>query len=164
MTGTQAVRTALVSSHQVLTWFLSDLSDADLLVRPVPNANHIAWQLGHLIVAEPHLLSAYLPGAKWPRLPPGFAEKHTKETAKVDGADKFYKKNEYLSLYGQMREATIGALDKLSDADLDRPTTGDMAKFAPNVGTMLLLNANHTMMHLGQFTAVRRKLGKPVLF
>ena len=39
-----------------------------------------------------------------------------------------------------------------------------MAKFAPTVGAMLLLNANHTMMHAGQFTVVRRKLGKPVLF
>ena len=31
---------------------LGDLSDADLLVRPVEGANHIAWQIGHLIVAE----------------------------------------------------------------------------------------------------------------
>ena len=31
---------------------LSDLSDADLLVRPSPAANHLAWQLGHLISSE----------------------------------------------------------------------------------------------------------------
>jgi hypothetical protein len=39
-----------------------------------------------------------------------------------------------------------------------------MAKFAPTVGAMLLLNANHVLMHAGQFSVVRRKLGKPVLF
>jgi hypothetical protein len=164
MTGKDAIKYALQSTHGMVGMYLSDLSDADLLARPAPSANHIAWQLGHLIVAEPHLLSQYLPGAQWPKLPAGFADKHTKETARLDGAANFFKKNEYLSLYGQVREATIGALEKLSDADLDRPTTGDMAKFAPNLGTMLLLNANHTMMHVGQFTAVRRKLGKPVLF
>jgi hypothetical protein len=164
MTGKDAIKYALQSTHGMVGMYLADLSDADLLARPVPSANHIAWQLGHLIVAEMHLLSAYLPNAKWPTLPPGFAEKHTKDTARIDDAAKFYKKSEYLSLYGQIREATIAALEKLSDADLDRPTTGDMAKFAPNVGTMMLLNANHTMMHLGQFTAVRRKLGKPILF
>ena len=49
-------------------------------------------------------------------------------------------------------------------AGLDRPTTGRMAKFAPTVGAMLLLVSNHTLMHGGQFTVVRRKLGKPVLF
>jgi uncharacterized damage-inducible protein DinB len=164
MTGKDAIKYALQSTHGMVGMYLSDLSDADLLVRPVPGANHIAWQLGHLIVAEPHLLSAYLTGAQWPKLPPGFAEKHTKETSGLDAPDKFFKKNEYLSLYGQVREATIGALDKLSDPDLDRPTTGNMTKFAPTVGAMLLLNANHTMMHAGQFSALRRKLGKPVLF
>lgn len=164
MTGKDAIKYMLQSTHGMVGFYLSDLSDADLLVRPVPGANHIAWQLGHLIVAEPHLLSAYLPGAQWPTLPAGFAEKHTKETASLDGASNFFKKNEYLSLYGQVREATIAGLEKLHDADLDRPTTGNMTKFAPTVGTMFMLNANHTMMHVGQFTAVRRKLGKPVLF
>jgi uncharacterized damage-inducible protein DinB len=164
MTGKDAIKYALRSTHGMVGMYLSDLSDADLLVRPVPGANHIAWQLGHLIVAEPHILAALVPGAQWPTLPAGFAEKHTKETSRLDAAGGFFKKNEYLSLYGQVREAAIAALEKLSDADLDRPTTGDMAKFAPNVGAMFLLNANHTMMHLGQFTAVRRKLGKPVLF
>jgi len=164
MTGKDAIKYALQSTHGMVGMYLADLSDADLLIRPVPSANHIAWQLGHLISAEIHLLSTYLPNAQWPKLPTGFAEKHNKEASRIDAADKFLKKNDYLSLYGQVREATVAALEKLSDADLDRPTTGDMAKFAPNLGTMILLNANHTMMHLGQFTAVRRKLGKPVLF
>ena len=164
MNGKDAIKYALQSTHGMVGMYLSDLSDADLLVRPVPAANHIAWQLGHLIDAELHLLTAVLPGAKWPALPAGFSEKHNKEASRLDGPDQFLKKNDYLGLYSQVREATIAALDKLSDADLDRPTTGNMAKFAPTVGALLLLNANHTMMHVGQFTAVRRKLGKPVLF
>ncbi len=76
----------------------------------------------------------------------------------------FLKKDEYLATFNKVRQATITAIDKLSDADLDRPTKGDMSKWAPTVGVLLLLNANHTMMHVGQFTPLRRKLGKPVLF
>jgi len=53
---------------------------------------------------------------------------------------------------------------KLSEADLDRPVTSNMAKVAPTVGSLLLLASNHVLMHAGQFTVVRRKLGKPVLF
>ena len=49
-------------------------------------------------------------------------------------------------------------------ADLDKPTPGEMAKYAPTVGALFLLTSNHVMMHAGQFTVVRRKLGKPVLF
>lgn len=29
--------------------YLDDLTDGDLLIRPVPGMNHVAWQLGHLI-------------------------------------------------------------------------------------------------------------------
>ena len=42
--------------------------------------------------------------------------------------------------------------------------TGDFAKWAPTIGALLLLTANHTLMHAGQFTVVRRALNKPVLF
>ena len=52
----------------------------------------------------------------------------------------------------------------LTDADLEKATPGDMAPFAPRIVDLLILLANHTLMHAGQFTVVRRKLGKPVLF
>ena len=48
MTGKDAIRTALEGTQSVLKMYVSDLSDADLFVRPVPSANHIAWQLGSM--------------------------------------------------------------------------------------------------------------------
>ena len=63
MTGRDAIKTALKSAQHLLNWYVSDLSDADLLVRPVSGANHIAWQLGHLVSAEGYLLGGQLPGA-----------------------------------------------------------------------------------------------------
>ncbi len=164
MNGRDVIKTALQSTQQLLNWYVSDLADADLLVRPVASANHIAWQLGHLISAESGLLSGQLPGASYAQLPAGFREKYTKETAVSDAAADFLTKEQYLGLYNKAREATLAAVEKLSDADLDRPTTNNMAKFAPTLGALLLLTANHTLMHAGQFTPVRRKLGKPVLF
>jgi uncharacterized damage-inducible protein DinB len=164
MNGRDAIRTALTSTRDLIGWYVSDLADADLLVRPAPTANHIAWQLGHLIVAERGLIGAQLPSAKYPELPAGFADQHGKATATTEPPKGFGTKAEYLSLFNQMREVTLGALSKLTDADLDKPTTGDMAKFAPTLGAIILLQSNHTLMHAGQFTVVRRKLGKPVLF
>ena len=163
MTGTQAIRTALQTSQQVLDWFLADLSDADLLVRPVPGANHIAWQLGHLLLAE-RRNGQNLPGAEFPELPPGFEQQHSKETSAVDPPVGFLSKAEYVALLAGMRRAILAALDKASDADLDRPIEGPRAALAPTVGAMALLVASHAMLHAGQFSAVRRKLGKPVLF
>lgn len=163
MTGTQAIRTTLLSSHQVLNWFLADLSDADLLVRPVPGANHIAWQLGHLILAE-RKNGQYLPQVAFPELPAGFEQQHSRDTVAVEPPVGFLGKAEYVALLDGVRQATLAALDLATDADLDRPVEGPMAAFAPTVGAMALLVASHSMMHAGQFSAVRRKLGKPVLF
>jgi uncharacterized damage-inducible protein DinB len=164
MKGSEAIVGSLQSTHEILTMYLADFSDADLLVRPVPSANHTAWQLGHLIEAERHMVNMGIPDAKFPALPPGFAEKHTKATAGKDDPAAFFTKAEYLDLFQKFRETSIATAAKLSDADLDKPTTGPMAQFAPTVGAILLAVANHTMMHAGQFTVARRKMGKPILF
>jgi hypothetical protein len=163
MNAKDAITTALTGTQNLLNWYLSDLSDDDLLVRPVPAANHIAWQLGHLIQSEQMLLGQ-LPGAAYPALPAGWADQHGKSAAAIDPPKGFAAKTEYLTQFNKTREATLGTLAKMSDADLDKPTQGNMAQFAPTLGALLVLQSNHTLMHAGQFTVVRRNLGKPVLF
>jgi hypothetical protein len=164
MNAKDAIKTALASTQHMFNWYLSDLSDADLLVRPVPGANHIAWQLGHLIGTECNFFGRHIPTAKYPTLPAGFAEQHNKASAAKDPPQGFRTKEEYLNLFNSVRGATLAAVDTMSDADLDKETPADLKRFAATVGNLLVLTANHTLMHVGQFTVVRRKLGKPVLF
>ena len=159
MNATAVIRKTLESTQHLLTWFLGDLSDADLLVRPVPGANTIAWQLGHLIASE-SMAAKHIPAAKYPELPAGFAERHDNKRAADDGPG-LASKAVYLDLFAKARAATLAAVDRMSEADLDKPTGWDLA---PTLGQLLLLISNHTMMHAGQFSVVRRKLGKPVLF
>jgi uncharacterized damage-inducible protein DinB len=142
---------------------LSDLSDADLLVRPVPSANHIAWQLGHLINSEVMLLQL---GTGMPtfRLPDDFAARHGKETAAKDSATDFLTKAEYIDLFKKVRSATLSALEAMPETTLDNATPESFKSYAPTVGALLMLIANHPLMHSGQFSVVRRKLGKTVLF
>jgi hypothetical protein len=163
MQARDAIRTALTSTQEILSWYLSDLSDADLLIRPAPGANHIAWQLGHLINSE-RGMGSQIPGVAYPEMPAGFDQQHEKATATQDPPKGFGTKEQYLNLFKKVRGATLEAVGKLSEADLDRPTQGQMAKFAPTLGALLILTSNHTLMHAGQFSVVRRKLGKPVLF
>jgi uncharacterized damage-inducible protein DinB len=161
MTAKDVIRLNLDQGRNRLNTLLDDLSDADLLVRPVPGANHIAWQLGHLIASETRMMKQ-VPGAAAPELPPGFAERHTKDTAASDTG--FSTKAEYLALYDRVRAATLAALDRVSDADLDKPIEGPLASRIPHVAGLFLLAGNHATLHAGQFSAVRRKLGKPVKF
>ena len=163
MNGIEVVKNALLTTKNLLEMYVADLSDADFLVRPVPGANHIAWQIGNVIGGDAYFVASQLPDVVYPELPPGFMEKHGPAGAKDDGPEGFLTKAEYLDLFQKTRAATVAALESLTDADLDRPTSPEMAQFAPTLGEVFLGAANHTMMHAGQFSVIRRLLGKPIL-
>lgn len=162
MTAKDVLKFNLRSVHDITKGWLSDFSDADLLVRPVPNANHAAWQLGHLMTGEQTFISAL--GHTMPDLPSGFAEAHSKEAATSNDPKKFCTKDEYLSLFGRLHDATAKAIDATPDADFDKPGPENMRSYAPTVMAVFALIPNHELMHSGSFVTIRRKLGKPVLF
>ena len=121
----------------------------------------LAWVIAAMLgqSEEAGYFLGKVPGSNPPVMPAGFAEQHDNKNAASDTG--FASKDEYLKLFNTARSATLAALDKLSDADLDKDTGWNMA---PTVGKLLLFIATHDMMHAGQFSVVRRKLGKPVLF
>src|SRR5207244_3043262 len=101
-------------------------------------------------------LGSPLPGASYPVLPDSLKGQYDKKTASTGPSGGYLTKNQYLEWFNKVRAASIANVDKLSDADLDKPNTGSMAKFAPLNADLIVLLANHTLMHAGQFTVVRR--------
>ena len=162
MNTKDAIRATADVSDMVLKSYFDDLSDADLMQRPGPKCNHLAWQLGHLISSECDMLESILPGAA-AKLPEGFAAKHSKETIGVDDPRKFCTKQEYLDLMGQVRAASLAALDKIDESELDQPSPEQFRQMFPTVGHIFVLIATHELMHAGQFVPVRRALGKPIV-
>lgn len=162
MNAQDAIRATLDTTSMILTSYISDLSDADLMCRPAKGCNHLAWQLGHLIASECSLLESVAPGAGV-ELPAGFVEKHSKETCGEDDQAKFCTKQEYLDLFDKVHAASLAALEKTSEADLDAESPEKFRQMFPTVGNIYVLIAMHGMMHAGQFVPVRRELGKPVL-
>ena len=148
---------------EILKMTLADFSDADMLVRPVPHANHAAWQLGHLIASDARLACVMF-GEGSVELPAGFAEKFTKETASKDDASFFPTKAALLDQFIKTRAAVVSRVAKMNPADLDKPTSGPMAARIPTFGHIVSLLPTHVAMHIGQFQVIRRKLGKPILF
>jgi len=147
----------------VVQGYLGDLNDDDLMRRPVPNANHIAWQLGHLIEAEHNLNNMVCPNSM-PALPDGFAEKHSKDTASSDDPSAFCTKNEYLKVMEEQRAGTLALLDRLSEEELEKPSPENIQKFGATVGAVIAGQSAHWMMHAGQWVIVRRQLGKEAMF
>jgi hypothetical protein len=156
------IRSSLAQADTVVSSYLADLTDAELLVRPLPECNHIAWQLGHLINAERYVLNKLAPGKIEP-LPEGFEAAHAKERAKVDDASKFLAKDEYLRLAAGVRRQTLGLLENMSDADLQQ-SVEKMPPMVKNVADLFFFISMHWLMHTGQWAVVRRKLGRPPLF
>ena len=52
MSITEQIKAELRLPAFVVNTYLEDLTDDQLMIRPHEKANHIAWQLGHLITAK----------------------------------------------------------------------------------------------------------------
>lgn len=163
MNAQQAIRASIDMANFIATQYLEDLSDSDLLVRPVPGTNHIAWQLGHLICSTQAMFDVAYPGTL-PPLPAGFKEKYSSETSSVDDPSAFLKKGEYLKLMTQQREAALKKLASVSDAELDKPAPEEFKSYLNTLGDLFSIQASHLLMHAGQWAVVRRKLGRKPLF
>lgn len=163
MNAREAIKQSMATPNFVWKAYLEDLSDDDLLVRPLAGANHIAWQLGHLISAEHKLIEAVCPGSM-PALPDGFADKYTSETAESDNPADFLGKNDYLKLADEQRVGTLAALEKMNDQDLDQPSPESLQRLGPTVAAIFSMQPTHWTMHAGQWVVIRRKLGRPALF
>lgn len=163
MDAKQVLRADFDRARMVTNMLLADLSDDDLLVRCVEGANHFAWQLGHLIASEHSMGEMVRPGSM-PALPEGFAQQHSKETAASEDTSGFLTKDQYLKLLDQQRQGILAVLDSVTDEDLRREAPEAWRSLTPTMADVLGLAASHEVMHGGQLTPLRRKLGKPVVF
>lgn len=157
------LRSGLARAWSVFEMTLDELSDAELLLRPVDGANHLAWQLGHLVASE-HRLGEMITAGSMPPLPDGFADRYTSETATDDDPTHFLGKTDYMSLYRSQRDGLLKLLDSIPAADLDKPAPELIQRIAADVGNIFMLAGDHQLMHSGQCTVVRRKLGKKIAF
>jgi hypothetical protein len=158
----QGILSSLAQSDMVVGAYLADLTSEELLARPLPGANHIAWQWGHLISSERFLIEKIAPG-KMPVLSEAFETAHKRDNAASDDPASFLTKEQYEQLAREVRGVTLSVVKDLTPEDLDQP----VAKLPPTVkvvGDLFFFLSMHWLMHAGQWALVRRKLGRPPLF
>lgn len=146
-------------SSGMLLAVIDSFSDDEIFVRPVPGANHAAWQIGHLINSQSRMVGRL--GGKLPELPAGFETKFTKQTASLDNPSDFLDRKTLRDLTAKMAEAAVAAARAIKTEDLEKQTG---VQFAPTYFDMLVLISAHAAMHIGQMQVIRRKLGKPIMF
>ena len=155
------IRYNLQTAAFVTDAYLADFTEEELLKRPVPAANHVKWQLGHLIASAHEQLTAL--GADVPELPEGFAAAHAKENAGKSDSGSFWPKQEYFRLQKAIHAAALQFAEGLSADQLAAPGPESMQAYAPTVGAVLMMIGLHDMMHTGQYAVLRRALGKPLV-
>jgi len=163
MNSNDLLRRTIEFSNTICSAYLSDLADEELLLRPVESANHIAWQLGHLIVSEHNLINLVCPGTM-PDLPPGFETQYESDQSTSDNQGDFHTKDEFFRAFAEQRNATLAALDQLTPEELMKPAPEEIHHLCQTVAEVFALQGQHWLMHGGQWVVVRRRLGKPPLF
>lgn len=142
---------------------LADFTDAEMLVRPVPGANHAAWQLGHVTVSEEKMMRTLM-GDLLPALPEHWKGKFGKEAHSLDDAASFATRKELVETWVLIRTAGAEWTRAQSDEALAQPIPAHLKFAGETAADLASLQVGHMAMHVGQFQVIRRKLGKPVLF
>ncbi len=160
MSPKDIIKKTLDMSDFIFKSYVGDLTDAELKLVPVEGMNPIALQLGHLISAERMFAEMVKPGSS-PALPSGFEEAHDLKNREGDDS-RFLSKDDYMKLYEAQRAALKTVIDSVPDADLTDTRGGKLPEWAPTVADALNMAGLHSLMHAGQYVAVRRMLKKPV--
>jgi hypothetical protein len=150
----------ILQTKGMVDMFLKDFSDADMFFRPAKTANHATWQMGHLANSIRNLVTACEASVAFP-----FEDdtRFGKSKASIDDPAFFPNKSELIARFDQGMDVAAAWVAKLTDAQLAKPTPERMQSFIPTVANVAILLGSHPFMHLGQFTVMRRALGKPIL-
>ena len=160
MNAKDAIKIGIDMGKMISMGYLEDLTDQELFHRPAKGANHINWQLGHLISGENEMVNLAVPNSM-PPLPAGFAEKYKSDMASCDDPAKFLKKAELLKAFEEQRAGTLKALEAFPEGDLDKPSG---VNYAPTKAHLFGMQDTHWVMHAGQWAVIRRQLGRKPLF
>ncbi len=162
MTNSELLAAHLKGDLGMLTWHLADFSEADMIVRPCPGANHANWQVGHLLGSTGRLLAMVDSSFVTP-VPAALGEKYTKESSKADDPKQFATLEELRAALTQLAEAAHVWASRLTPETLNGKSPDWAQDFAPTKDLFLAFIASHVQMHIGQVQVIRRLLGKPHL-
>src|SRR5215218_1625756 len=100
MTPIELLADTITRNAELLKMTLADFSEQDMLARPVPAANHAAWQMAHLVGSTAQLTELVAPGVP-PDAAVQWGDKYGGKTAAADDARSFPTKTELLEMFGQ---------------------------------------------------------------
>ncbi|NQU20175.1 MAG: DinB family protein [Candidatus Nealsonbacteria bacterium] len=155
----------LVGQIQVARQYTASLLDgtdsADWFRSPAGGVTHIAWQVGHIAVAQYYLTMQRIRGKR-----PADAELISDEFMQLFGKgstpeanpEKYASPNEIRRVFDSVYQQAIHEVRETSDSVLDEPTDPPHPMFSTKFGALAFC-PQHEMLHAGQIGLLRRLLG-----
>ena len=159
-TANDVIAHSLAASHRMLQRFTGDLEPAEYLHRPTAKANCAAWLIGHMTLSDRYVLKMF-GVTDLPTLPDGFENRFSRNEGCPEAGD-FGDVSTLMPLFNEHRTLLVEAVKRATPEQLDKKLEKSMPMFA-TVGEFTNFMAQHTAMHTGQITIIRRSLGRPPL-
>ena len=143
--------------------FLTGLAADEWFWTPPTYTTHIAWQVGHIAVAEYNLCLRRLRGrtADDERLiPDAFIEAFKLGSTPVAGASNNPSLEEIQRVFDGVHEQVLSELPLVDNAELDTPLEKPHPAFKTKLGA-IEYSPHHELVHAGQIAMLRRLMGKP---
>ena len=140
---------------------IDNIDPGDWFRQPSEGVTHVAWQVGHLAMAQYRLALERVRGkqaADEELMPESFLALFGKGSEPDADPAKYPSIKEIHGVFDQVHARTLDELAGLSDDVLDEPTHAPHPRFNTKLGALQWC-AQHEMLHAGQIGLLRRLFG-----
>ncbi len=144
---------------------LDNIQPEDWFRQPSEGVTHIAWQVGHLAMAQYRLAIQRIRGQKpddQALIPESFLSQFGKGSVPDPDPDKYCRPDEIRQVFDRVHQQVVAELESLPEELLDESTDSPHPMFNTKLGA-LQWSAQHEMLHAGQIGLLRRLFGNEPL-
>ena len=141
---------------------LADIDSVDWFRQPVTGISHIAWQVGHIAMAQYGLCLFRIRGRAdidTDLMSSSFRKKFSKGTTPDPDPARNPSVEEIRGVFERVFEQSMVELPGVTEPNLDEPVDMPYTAVATKFGGLLFCS-HHEMLHAGQIGLLRRQLGK----
>jgi DinB family protein len=150
-------------ARQYLLTLLNDITDDEWFRIPMGATTHLAWQIGHVAMAEYGLCLFRQRGRKAEDLelmPSKFRKQFSRGSVPDPDPANHSSPAELLAVCERIHQQCLAEMPILSAETLAEPVDMPYAVYPNKLGSLLFCS-HHEMIHAGQIGLLRRLLGKP---
>jgi hypothetical protein len=141
---------------------LSEIDEADWFVMPAESPTHVAWQVGHLAMAE-YGLCLFRQRGRQPvdleLMSSSFRKLFSRGSVPLDDAGKYPATAEIRATFERVHAQVLAEAPGFTAEQLKEAVDMPYAVEATKLGSLLFCS-HHELLHAGQIGLLRRLLGK----